>query len=74
MVFLLIHSLFDLFVLQPVNVSTTPEKVEPVTVATKEHGSGWLEDLDDDADEEDFHLLYNSYAGDDVIFSDSKVN
>ncbi|XP_041933228.1 histone-lysine N-methyltransferase EHMT2 isoform X1 [Alosa sapidissima] len=57
---------------EPVNVSTAPEKVEPVTVATKDHGSGWLEDLDDDADEEDFHLLYNSYAGDDVIFSDSK--
>uniref|UniRef100_A0A673LQY7 Histone-lysine N-methyltransferase EHMT2-like n=1 Tax=Sinocyclocheilus rhinocerous TaxID=307959 RepID=A0A673LQY7_9TELE len=36
--------------------------------------SGWLEDLDEEADEEDFHLLYNSYSGDDLIYSDSKVN
>ncbi len=49
-------------------------KVEPVATATKEHHSGWLEDLDEEADEEDFHLLYNSYSGDDLIYSDSKVN
>ncbi|XP_058610068.1 histone-lysine N-methyltransferase EHMT2 isoform X3 [Onychostoma macrolepis] len=47
-------------------------KVEPVATATKEHHSGWLEDLDEEADEEDFHLLYNSYSGDDLIYSDSK--
>lgn len=48
--------------------------MEPVATATKEHPSGWLEDLDEEADEEDFHLLYNSYSGDDLIYSDSKVN
>uniref|UniRef100_A0A673G3Z4 Histone-lysine N-methyltransferase EHMT2-like n=1 Tax=Sinocyclocheilus rhinocerous TaxID=307959 RepID=A0A673G3Z4_9TELE len=48
--------------------------VEPVATVTKEHHSGWLEDLDEEADEEDFHLLYNSYSGDDLIYSDSKVN
>ncbi|XP_035379185.1 histone-lysine N-methyltransferase EHMT2 isoform X1 [Electrophorus electricus] len=48
------------------------EKVEPVATVTKEHQGCWLEDLDDEADEEDFHLMYNSYAGDDVVYSDSK--
>ncbi|MCJ8735527.1 hypothetical protein PDJAM_G00248110 [Pangasius djambal] len=59
----------------PVTVSPEPvvEKAEPVAPETKELSCGWLEDLDDDADEEDFHLLYNSYAGDDVIYSDSKL-
>ncbi|XP_049329095.1 histone-lysine N-methyltransferase EHMT2-like [Astyanax mexicanus] len=52
--------------------SPVVEKAEPVAEATKEHHGGWLEDLDDEADEEDFHLMYNSYAGDDVIYSDSK--
>ncbi|XP_053092679.1 histone-lysine N-methyltransferase EHMT2 isoform X2 [Pangasianodon hypophthalmus] len=58
----------------PVTVTPVPvvEKAEPVAPETKELSCGWLEDLDDDADEEDFHLLYNSYAGDDVIYSDSK--
>ncbi|KAG7324667.1 hypothetical protein KOW79_012683 [Hemibagrus wyckioides] len=57
-----------------VSVSPVPvvEKVESVAPETREVSCGWLEDLDDDADEEDFHLLYNSYAGDDVIYSDSK--
>ncbi|XP_053347114.1 histone-lysine N-methyltransferase EHMT2 isoform X1 [Clarias gariepinus] len=58
-----------------VTVSPVPvvvEEAEPVAPETKELSCGWLEDLDDDADEEDFHLLYNSYAGDDVIYSDSK--
>lgn len=50
------------------------EKVEPVAMATKEHSGVWLDDLDDEADEEDFHLLYNTYSGDDMIYSDSKVN
>lgn len=50
------------------------ENVEPVAMATKEHSGVWLEDLDDEADEEDFHLLYNTYSGDDMIYSDSKVN
>ncbi|KTG04220.1 hypothetical protein cypCar_00032063 [Cyprinus carpio] len=54
------------------NVSPAAGKVEPVATATKEHHSGWLEDLDEEADEEDFHLLYNSYSGDDLIYSDSK--
>uniref|UniRef100_A0A672T631 Histone-lysine N-methyltransferase EHMT2-like n=1 Tax=Sinocyclocheilus grahami TaxID=75366 RepID=A0A672T631_SINGR len=54
------------------NVSPAVGKVEPVATATKEHHSGWLEDLDEEADEEDFHLLYNSYSGDDLIYSDSK--
>ncbi|KAL2079889.1 hypothetical protein ACEWY4_023682 [Coilia grayii] len=57
---------------EPVKVPVPPEKADPVATATKDHRSGWLEDLDDDADEEDFHLLYNSYSGDDVILSDSK--
>lgn len=48
------------------------EKAEPVATATEKHHGGWLDDLDDEADEEDFHLMYNSYAGDDVIYSDSK--
>ncbi|XP_028819405.1 histone-lysine N-methyltransferase EHMT2 isoform X3 [Denticeps clupeoides] len=61
--------------------AATPDETEAVSVASspeaaekdaKDHGSGWLEDLDDSASEEDFHLLYNSYAGDDVMFSDSK--
>ncbi|KAK2834032.1 hypothetical protein Q7C36_014733 [Tachysurus vachellii] len=58
----------------PVTESPSPgvKKVEPVAPEPKEVSCGWLEDLDDDADEEDFHLLYNSYAGDDVIYSDSK--
>ncbi|KAK3526459.1 hypothetical protein QTP70_027719, partial [Hemibagrus guttatus] len=58
----------------PVSVSPVPvvEKVESVAPEPREVSCGWLEDLDDDADEEDFHLLYNSYAGDDVIYSDSK--
>ncbi|KAF5894567.1 histone-lysine N-methyltransferase EHMT2-like, partial [Clarias magur] len=59
----------------PVTVSPVPvvvEEAEPVAPETKELSCGWLEDLDDEADEEDFHLLYNSYAGDDVIYSDSK--
>uniref|UniRef100_A0A672NKS7 Histone-lysine N-methyltransferase EHMT2-like n=1 Tax=Sinocyclocheilus grahami TaxID=75366 RepID=A0A672NKS7_SINGR len=54
------------------SVSPATGKVEPVATATKEHHSGWLEDLDEEADEEDFHLLYNSYSGDDLIYSDSK--
>lgn len=49
------------------------ERAEPVAPETKDLSCGWLEGLDDDADEEDFHLLYNSYAGDDIIYSDSKV-
>uniref|UniRef100_A0A8C2FC92 Euchromatic histone-lysine N-methyltransferase 2 n=1 Tax=Cyprinus carpio TaxID=7962 RepID=A0A8C2FC92_CYPCA len=53
-------------------VSPATGKVESVATATKEHHSGWLEDLDEEADEEDFHLLYNSYSGDDLIYSDSK--
>ncbi|XP_073677527.1 histone-lysine N-methyltransferase EHMT2 [Garra rufa] len=53
-------------------VSPAEGKVEPVATASKEHHSGWLEDLDEEADEEDFHLLYNSYSGDDLIYSDSK--
>lgn len=56
------------------SVSPAAGKVEPVATATKEHHSGWLEDLDEEADEEDFHLLYNSYSGDDLIYSDSKVS
>uniref|UniRef100_A0A673G783 Histone-lysine N-methyltransferase EHMT2-like n=1 Tax=Sinocyclocheilus rhinocerous TaxID=307959 RepID=A0A673G783_9TELE len=56
------------------NVSPAVGKVEPVATVTKEHHSGWLEDLDEEADEEDFHLLYNSYSGDDLIYSDSKSN
>ncbi|XP_016096353.1 histone-lysine N-methyltransferase EHMT2-like [Sinocyclocheilus grahami] len=60
-------------ILEPaLNVSPAVGKVEPVATATKEHHSGWLEDLDEEADEEDFHLLYNSYSGDDLIYSDSK--
>nr|XP_055075624.1 histone-lysine N-methyltransferase EHMT2 isoform X2 [Misgurnus anguillicaudatus] len=51
-------------------VSPPVEKLEPV--ATKERDRVWLEDLDDEADEEDFHLLYNTYSGDDLIYSDSK--
>ncbi|XP_052439920.1 histone-lysine N-methyltransferase EHMT2 isoform X3 [Carassius gibelio] len=54
------------------NMSPAAGKVEAVATATKEHHSGWLEDLDEEADEEDFHLLYNSYSGDDMIYSDSK--
>uniref|UniRef100_A0AAR2KG61 Euchromatic histone-lysine N-methyltransferase 2 n=1 Tax=Pygocentrus nattereri TaxID=42514 RepID=A0AAR2KG61_PYGNA len=57
----------------PVNVSPVAQKVEPVATVTKDHPGSWLEDLDDEADEEDFHLMYNSYAGDDVIYSDGKV-
>ncbi|KAL1255010.1 hypothetical protein QQF64_013071 [Cirrhinus molitorella] len=53
-------------------VSPAAGKVEPAATASKEHHSGWLEDLDEEADEEDFHLLYNSYSGDDLIYSDSK--
>ncbi|XP_050993267.1 histone-lysine N-methyltransferase EHMT2 isoform X2 [Labeo rohita] len=53
-------------------VSPVAGKVEPVATASKEHHSGWLEDLDEEPDEEDFHLLYNSYSGDDLIYSDSK--
>ncbi|KAL7858805.1 hypothetical protein AOLI_G00189070 [Acnodon oligacanthus] len=56
----------------PVNVSPGAQKVEPVAAVTKDHPASWLEDLDDEADEEDFHLMYNSYSGDDVIYSDSK--
>ncbi|XP_030645115.1 histone-lysine N-methyltransferase EHMT2 [Chanos chanos] len=56
----------------PVPVIPMKEKVEPVVMETKEHQSGWLGDLGDDADEEDIHLLYNAYAGDDLIYSDSK--
>ncbi|KAL7868764.1 hypothetical protein SRHO_G00101480 [Serrasalmus rhombeus] len=56
----------------PVNVSPVAQKVEPVATVTKDHPGSWLEDLDDEADEEDFHLMYNSYAGDDVIYSDGK--
>ncbi|XP_039521744.1 histone-lysine N-methyltransferase EHMT2 isoform X2 [Pimephales promelas] len=56
----------------PLTASPGMGKVEPVATATKEHPSGWLEDLDEEADEEDFHLLYNSYSGDDLIYSDSK--
>ncbi|XP_056597168.1 histone-lysine N-methyltransferase EHMT2 isoform X1 [Triplophysa dalaica] len=53
-------------------VSPAMENVEPVAMVTKEHSGVWLEDLDDEADEEDFHLLYNTYSGDDMIYSDSK--
>ncbi|XP_051520544.1 histone-lysine N-methyltransferase EHMT2-like isoform X3 [Myxocyprinus asiaticus] len=56
----------------PLIVSPVMEKVEAVAMTTKENSGGWLEDLDDEADEEDFHLLYNTYSGDDVIYSDSK--
>ncbi|XP_051949418.1 histone-lysine N-methyltransferase EHMT2 isoform X2 [Xyrauchen texanus] len=56
----------------PLTVSPAMEKLEAVDMTNKEHPSGWLEDLDDEADEEDFHLLYNTYSGDDVIYSDSK--
>ncbi|XP_076862360.1 histone-lysine N-methyltransferase EHMT2 isoform X2 [Brachyhypopomus gauderio] len=56
--------------LEPQPVPPVGERVEPVATATKEHQGGWLEDLDDEADEEDFHLMYNSY--DDVVYSDSK--
>ncbi|XP_072530335.1 histone-lysine N-methyltransferase EHMT2 isoform X2 [Salminus brasiliensis] len=52
--------------------SPVVEKVEPEVTAPKEHHGGWLEDMVDEADEEDFHLMYNSYAGDDVIYSDDK--
>uniref|UniRef100_A0AAY4E8S7 Euchromatic histone-lysine N-methyltransferase 2 n=1 Tax=Denticeps clupeoides TaxID=299321 RepID=A0AAY4E8S7_9TELE len=53
--------------------TASPVKERAAEKDAKDHGSGWLEDLDDSASEEDFHLLYNSYAGDDVMFSDSKV-
>ncbi|XP_060771448.1 LOW QUALITY PROTEIN: histone-lysine N-methyltransferase EHMT2 [Neoarius graeffei] len=56
----------------PVSPVPVMERAEPVAPETKDLSCGWLEGLDDDADEEDFHLLYNSYAGDDIIYSDSK--
>ncbi|XP_056335769.1 histone-lysine N-methyltransferase EHMT2 isoform X2 [Danio aesculapii] len=56
----------------PLTASPAVRKAEPVAAVAKDSHSRWMEDLDEEADEEDFHLLYNSYCGDDVIYSDSK--
>ncbi|TRY82244.1 hypothetical protein DNTS_009361 [Danionella cerebrum] len=57
---------------QPETALTVKNNMEPVATPTKKPHSDWLEGLDEEGDEEDFHLLYNSYCADDIMFSDGK--